>query len=105
MPPAPESGTSARIRIHFLGAANTVTGSRHLVEASGVRMLPDCGLFQGYKTLRERQLVAPAGGDRKFNRPLIGPQRPETEPETEPIAGIERRRVCPAERAGRRRHG
>ena len=42
------------MEIRFLGAAGTVTGSRHLVEVSGERSLLDCGLFQGYKTLRER---------------------------------------------------
>lgn len=42
------------MRIHFLGAADTVTGSRHLVEADGHRVLLDCGLFQGVKTWRER---------------------------------------------------
>ncbi len=42
------------MQIRFLGAADTVTGSRHLVEAGGARVLLDCGLFQGFKTLRER---------------------------------------------------
>lgn len=42
------------MQITFLGAADTVTGSRHLVDAAGVRILLDCGLFQGFKTLRER---------------------------------------------------
>src|SRR5262249_51083087 len=32
----------------------TVTGSKHLVEANGVRVLVDAGLFQGLKELRER---------------------------------------------------
>ena len=36
----------------FLGAAGTVTGSKYLVEVDGRRVLVDCGLFQGYKTLR-----------------------------------------------------
>lgn len=40
--------------LQFLGAAGTVTGSRYLVEANGRRVLVDCGLFQGYKQLRDR---------------------------------------------------
>ena len=42
------------MRIHFLGAADAVTGSRHLVETGGQQILLDCGLFQGFKVLRER---------------------------------------------------
>lgn len=38
----------------FLGAARTVTGSRHLLEVDGHRILFDCGLFQGLKELRLR---------------------------------------------------
>ncbi len=34
------------IRLHFLGAARNVTGSRFLVEADGFRVLVDCGLYQ-----------------------------------------------------------
>lgn len=41
-------------RIRFLGAASVVSGSRHLVEGDGARVLVDCGLFQGEKELRER---------------------------------------------------
>lgn len=40
--------------LQFLGAAGTVTGSRYLLESGGRRVLVDCGLFQGYKQLRER---------------------------------------------------
>ena len=40
--------------LRFLGAAGTVTGSRHLLEAGGRRILLDCGLFQGVKPLRLR---------------------------------------------------
>ncbi len=40
--------------ITFLGAAGTVTGSKYLVETGTHRILVDCGLFQGYKLLRER---------------------------------------------------
>jgi metallo-beta-lactamase family protein len=42
------------MRLRFLGAAGTVTGSRYLVEGDDGRLLVDCGLFQGYKTLRLR---------------------------------------------------
>ena len=38
----------------FLGAARTVTGSKHLLEVDGQRILFDCGLFQGLKELRLR---------------------------------------------------
>jgi metallo-beta-lactamase family protein len=42
------------MRITFLGGAETVTGSRFLVDGAGARILVDCGLFQGVKRLRER---------------------------------------------------
>ena len=38
----------------FLGAARTVTGSKHLLDVDGQRILFDCGLFQGLKELRLR---------------------------------------------------
>jgi metallo-beta-lactamase family protein len=48
----------------FLGAAGTVTGSKHLLEVGGRRVLVDCGLFQGLKELRLRNWepfpIAPA---------------------------------------------
>ena len=43
------------MRITFHGAARSVTGSRHLVEAGGARVLLDCGLFQGRRQEAERQ--------------------------------------------------
>ena len=47
----------------FLGAAQTVTGSRHLlVTASGRRVLIDAGLFQGRKELRLRNWEPWSGG-------------------------------------------
>ncbi|MDT8991205.1 MBL fold metallo-hydrolase [Curvibacter sp. APW13] len=42
------------VNITFLGAANTVTGSKYLVQHGDERVLVDCGLFQGYKQLRLR---------------------------------------------------
>ncbi len=47
------------MRLSFHGAARTVTGSRHLLEAGGQRVLIDCGLFQGLKELRLRNWEAP----------------------------------------------
>jgi metallo-beta-lactamase family protein len=56
--------------IQFLGAAGTVTGSKHLINTSfeddgkkGIQVLVDCGLFQGQKEWRERnwkELSVPA---------------------------------------------
>ncbi len=42
------------LRLTFLGAAGTVTGSKYLLEIDARRILIDCGLFQGLKRLRER---------------------------------------------------
>ena len=42
------------ISLTFLGGAGTVTGSKYLLENEGQRILVDCGLFQGFKQLRER---------------------------------------------------
>ncbi len=45
------------MKITFLGATGTVTGSKYLVEGSA-KVLIDCGLFQGYKQLRLRNRAA-----------------------------------------------
>lgn len=47
------------MRLTFLGAAGTVTGSKYLLEEGGRRILVDCGLFQGLKQLRLRNWEPP----------------------------------------------
>ncbi len=54
-------------QLRFLGGAETVTGSRALLQVGDSRVLVDCGLFQGYKKLRMRNWaplpIAPAAID------------------------------------------
>ena len=48
------------MKIHFMGANKNVTGSKHLVEVNGLRILLDCGQFQGpRKEARERNAHLP----------------------------------------------
>jgi metallo-beta-lactamase family protein len=42
------------IKVHFLGAAGTVTGSKFLLETPQINILIDCGMFQGLKELRSK---------------------------------------------------
>ena len=55
------------MKITFLGATETVTGSKYLIEDNSTKVLIDCGLFQGYKELRLRNWdvfpLAPASID------------------------------------------
>src|SRR4051812_33861729 len=54
LPNYPLSLSHSAVSLTFLGAAGTVTGSKHLLEVDGRRILIDCGLFQGMKELRLR---------------------------------------------------
>ncbi len=52
------------MKLTFHGAARSVTGSRHLLEVGGKRILLDCGLVQGRREeadRRNRQMGFPAG--------------------------------------------
>ncbi|MEO7494499.1 MAG: MBL fold metallo-hydrolase [Massilia sp.] len=52
------------MKLKFLGATGTVTGSKYLLSSGATNILVDCGLFQGYKALRLRNRaplpIAPA---------------------------------------------
>lgn len=42
-----------QMKVQFIGGAGTVTGSKTVIESNGIRILIDCGLFQGIQPLRE----------------------------------------------------
>ena len=44
---AKKSEYSPSVKIHYLGATRTTTGSMYLVEVNGHRVLLECGLYQG----------------------------------------------------------
>lgn len=59
------------MRIGFLGAAGTVTGSRYVVEAGSRKILVDCGLFQGFKQLRLRNWAMPQPAARDIDAVIL----------------------------------
>ena len=58
-------------KITFYGGVGTVTGSKYLLEHNDVRVLVDCGLFQGLKELRERNWEDPPFDPEKLNAVII----------------------------------
>ncbi|OVE79833.1 MBL fold metallo-hydrolase, partial [bacterium J17] len=48
-----------KVRLTFYGAAQTVTGSKYLLEWGKFKILVDAGLFQGRKELRLRNWAVP----------------------------------------------
>src|ERR1700754_756410 len=53
-----ETETGA-VYLQSFGAAETVTGSKHLLITPSLNILIDCGLFQGIKSLREKNWELP----------------------------------------------
>lgn len=58
-------------KITFLGGVGTVTGSKYLVEHNGKKVLVDCGLFQGFRELRERNWEDPFFDPRSLDAIII----------------------------------
>jgi len=51
---------NTEIILQALGGAETVTGSKYLLRTPSITLLIDCGLFQGAKSLREKNWAPPA---------------------------------------------
>lgn len=59
------------MKLTFAGAADTVTGSRYLLDSGGRQVLLDCGLFQGFKKLRDRNWAAFPLPPREIDRVVL----------------------------------
>ncbi len=59
------------MKVTFLGATETVTGSKYFLEHAGQNILIDCGLFQGHKALRLRNWEPPLVDPRKLDAILL----------------------------------
>ncbi|HEX8472883.1 MAG TPA: MBL fold metallo-hydrolase [Pyrinomonadaceae bacterium] len=57
--------------LSFWGGVGTVTGSKYLIESDKGNVLVDCGLFQGYKELRERNWEPPPFDIAKLDAVII----------------------------------
>jgi metallo-beta-lactamase family protein len=55
----PAAKPSQAVYLQSLGAAGTVTGSKHLLITPELNIMVDCGLFQGIKSLREKNWEKP----------------------------------------------
>jgi len=59
------------MKITFLGAAQTVTGSCYLIEAAGQRFTVDCGMHQGNKAISDRNFEIKMYGAESINFVLL----------------------------------
>lgn len=59
------------MRLSFLGAAGTVTGSKYLLQRAERMFLVDCGLFQGQTTIRQRNWQALPFDPRKLSAVVL----------------------------------
>jgi metallo-beta-lactamase family protein len=59
------------ISLSFHGAAQTVTGSKYLLEAGRDRALIDCGMFQGLKPLRQKNWAPPGFDARQIEHIVL----------------------------------
>ncbi len=59
------------MKLTFAGAADTVTGSRYLLDTGARQILLDCGLFQGFKKLRDRNWAAFPMPPREIDRVVL----------------------------------
>ena len=61
----------SQVKLSFHGAARTVTGSRYLLQHGKRKTLIDCGLFQGYKELREMNWREPPFDPREVDQIVL----------------------------------
>src|SRR5215475_9368005 len=59
------------MKLTFLGATQTITGSKFLIETKDRRILLDCGLFQGMKELRLRNWDEPPVDPRSIDAVVL----------------------------------
>ncbi len=59
------------MKLTFLGATGTVTGSKYLLTSGTKNVLVDCGLFQGYKQLRLRNWAGLPVDPRKIDAVVL----------------------------------
>lgn len=65
------STTGDSMKVQFLGAAQTVTGSCYMIEACGKRFCVDCGMHQGNKAIEARNRDAKVYEARNIDFALI----------------------------------